>query len=667
VKAEARLVRRNGPGNAESEHPNRKAHAPARFRAVREIFIAQMKRDPMTHLQASRRRSARRLLLPLALIGAGALRAQTVPTQLAPVVVTADRQPESSANVGTDIEVVSGADLARQQLSTLGDALGGVPAAPAFGTGQAGAATSLFLRGANSNQTLFLVDGIRLNDANTDYANFLSGARIFTGDTVEIARGPQSTLYGAEAVGGVVALRINPGAGPFSGAVGAQAGSFGTVDGTVTAQGSGGSWRYNVEAAGDRTDNDRSNNRFESGSLALRLDDQLSPLLAVGATVRGLEEHYGDPGDEFTNNPYDYERERNWLATLFADARLTENLSSHLTLGGQDRRFDTYTPVPGQPTADALVKNERGVVDWQVNGVWTEHNQLTGGLTAESQSTFDNGFGAIDRSQSLLGLYAQDEWTPFPNVHLTGGVRHDDYNTFGDATTGRGTIAWLGADGALKLRASYGTGFDAPSFLDLYAQNPFFVGNPAVKPERSRGEDAGFDYYMPATPTVMSVTFFRTDYRDLIVDNFNLFPATTANVETARTEGLEASLKTTLAFGIQAKLAYTYLQARNLSEGTDLLRRPRNSASGDLWRSFGSWSLGVGGSFVGHRPDIDALTFATVDDPGYAVFRVYAAWQFSRRLSFKARVENALDRRYEPVNGYPQPGTAAFGGVGFSF
>src|SRR6185312_5634998 len=82
VKAEARLVRRNGPGNAESEHPNRKAHAPARFRAVREIFIAQMKRDPMTHLQASRRRSARRLLLPLALIGAGALRAQTVPTQL---------------------------------------------------------------------------------------------------------------------------------------------------------------------------------------------------------------------------------------------------------------------------------------------------------------------------------------------------------------------------------------------------------------------------------------------------------------------------------------------------------------------------------------------------------------------------------------------------------
>ncbi|HVW21904.1 MAG TPA: TonB-dependent receptor [Opitutaceae bacterium] len=626
-----------------------------------------MKRDSMTHIVSSRRRSLRRFLAPLALAAAAALRAQTVPTQLVPVVVTATRLPESAATVGTDIEVVSGSDLARQQLSTLADALGGVPAAPAFATGQAGATTSLFLRGADSNQTLFLVDGIRLNDANADYNNFLGGARVFTGDTVEIARGPQSTLYGAEAVGGVVSLRINPGSGPFAGAVGVEAGSFGTVDGTVTAHGSEGGWGYNVEAAGNRTDNQRINNRFESGSLALRLDDRLSPVLSVGATVRGLDERYDDPGDEFTDNPYDYERERNWLATLFADARLTENLSSHLVLGGQDRRFDTYTPAPGQPTADAAVKNRRAVADWQVTGIWTANNKLTGGLTAEAQSTFDNGFGAIDRSQNLFALYAQDEWTPFPNVHLTGGVRRDDYNTFGDATTGRGTLAWLLADGELKLRASYGTGFNAPSFLDLYGQSAFFVGNPRVSPEHSRGEDAGFDYYMPSTPTVMSVSWFRTDYSSLIVDDFNVFPATTANVDRARTEGLEASLKTTLAFGVQAKLTYTYLQARNLTEGTDLLRRPRNSASGDLWRSFGAWSVGVGGAYVGHRPDIDALTFATVDDPGYSVFRVYAAWQLTRRLSLKARVENALDRRYEPVSGYPQPGTAAFGGVGFTF
>ena len=638
-----------------------KAHAPARIpRAVREIFIAKMKRDPMTSLRS--------LLLPaLALAGAGFLRAQAVPTQLAPVVVTATRLPESSANVGTDIEVVSGADLAREQLSTLADALGGVPAAPAFGTGQVGATTSLFLRGANSNQTEFLVDGIRLNDANTDYNNFLSGARVFSGDTVEIARGPQSTLYGSDAVGGVVSLRTNPGAGPFAGAVGVEAGSFGTVDGTVTAHGADGALGYNVEAAGERTNNTRMNNRFETGSVALRLDDKLSPVFSVGATVRGLDERYDDPGDEFTNNPYDYEREQNWLATLFADARLTENLSSHLTLGAQDRRFDSYTPVPGRPTADALVKNEREVADWQVTGTLTQNNSLTGGLTAEHQSTFDNGFGAIDQSQNLLGVYAQDEWTPIPNLHLTGGVRRDDYNTFGDATTGRGTAAWLLADGALKLRASYGTGFNAPSFLDLYGQSPFFVGNPNVKPERSRGEDAGFDYYMPATPTVMSVTWFRTDYSNLIVDNFNVFPGTTANVESARTDGLEASLKTKLAFGIQAKLAYTYLEARNLTEKSDLLRRPRNSASGDLWRSFGAWSVGVGGVYVGHRPDIDALTFATVDDPGYSVFRVYAAWQVTPRLSLKARLENALDRRYEPVNGYPQPGTGVFGGIGFTF
>jgi len=597
-----------------------------------------------------------------------AARAQNAPLQLAPVVVVATRLPESSANIGTAVDAVSGADVEREQLSSFADALSGVPGAPAFATGQIGAATSLFLRGSNSDQTLFLVDGIRMNDPNADYGNFLGGARIFPADSVEIAHGPQSTLYGGEAVGGVVSLRSNPGAGAPSESVSVEAGSFGTVDGVVTAQGAEGTWGYNLAAAGMETNNDRPDNAFDSVNVALRLDDQVSKYLSVGATLRGLDERYDDPGAELAGDPYDYERESNWLGTVFADARLTELISSHLIIGGQERRFTTVVPAPGEPSDITLVKNDRGVVDWQLTGQVTEHNVLTAGTTIETDSTFDNGFGDIDKHQALIGVFADDEWTPLPNLHLTGGLRRDDYDTFGDATTGRATLAWLVADGSLKLRGSYGTGFNAPSFLDLYGKDPSFVGNPALAPERSRGWDGGIDYYAPGNVTTLSVTGFQTDYDDLIIDNFNVFPATTENVESARTRGVELSLKTVLFGAVNAKAAYTYLEADNLTEGIPLLRRPRNSLGGDLWEDLGrGYSLGAGASYVGRRPDVDAVTFATIEDPGYAVVRVYAACRLTRQLALKLRVENALDRSYEPVNGYPQPGRGVFGSLEMRF
>jgi vitamin B12 transporter len=635
-------------------------------RSAGRNFIASMKRNLMS-LPPSSSRAARPLgLILAAALGVAGLRAQSTPVQLTPVVVVASRLPEPSADSGTAVDVVSGADLSREQLTTFADALSGTPGAPAFATGQLGAATSLFLRGSNSNQTLFLVDGIRLNDANTDYANFLGGARIFPSDTIEIARGPQSTLYGSEAVGGVVSLRMSPGAGSPAESITAEAGSFGTVDGVVTAQGASGTWAYNVALSGEQTDNDRPDNDFDSINGALRLDDKVSNDLRIGATLRGLVERYDDPGAQLAGDAFDFEREDNWLATVFADARLTELIKSHLIIGGQDRRFVTVVPTPGEPSDITLVKNQRGVVDWQLTGQLTDHNELTAGTTLETDSTFDNGFGDINKHQGLFSLFANDEWSPLPTVHVSAGLRHDDYDTFGDATTGRATLAVLSTDGTFKLRGSYGTGFDAPSFLDLYAQNAFFVGNPALRPEQSRGWDGGIDYYAPGA--TFSATLFQTDYTNLIVDNFAVFPATTQNVESARTRGLELSAKTMLFQVIHAKAAYTYLEARNISEAIPLLRRPRNSLSADLWDPLGKgYSVGVGGTYVGCRPDVDAVTFATIEDPGYTVVRAYASAQLTHALALKVRVENALDRLYSPVNGYPEASRGIYGSAEWRF
>jgi vitamin B12 transporter len=132
----------------------------------------------------------------------------------------------------------------------------------------------------------------------------------------------------------------------------------------------------------------------------------------------------------------------------------------------------------------------------------------------------------------------------------------------------------------------------------------------------------------------------------------------------ARTDGVELEAKLSLGAGFELHAAYTYLEADDLTDATRLLRRPRHSGSADLWRVFGAgWSAGAGLQAVAGREDVDALTFATVNDPDYAVARIYAAWQASRRLTVKARVENLFDRKYQPVNGYPALGLGAYGQV----
>jgi vitamin B12 transporter len=523
--------------------------------------------------------------------------------------------------------------------------------------------TSLFLRGSNSNQTLFLVDGIRFNDPNTDYAVALGGMAVLSSDSLEVVHGPQSTLYGGEAAGGVLALRTQRGVGAAMETVSVEAGSFGTVQGAVHAQGGDKQAAYNFSAAGGFTQNQRPNNDFASFTYALRLDRRLNQTMAIGVTLRGFISKYGSPGDRYTNDPDNQDSESNQLATVLVEFTPTSNLTSKVVVGGQDRRFVSDNPAPSG-TQVTVVENRRIVLDWQSTWQAGERHRVTAGLTAEANHTRNTGFGDINQRQQLLAFFAQDEWTPLEHLYLTAGLRSDDFDTFGRATTGRATAAWLSKDSHWKLRSSYGTAFRSPGFLDLYGQSSFYVGNPALRPEKARGWDAGVDYFLAGNRGMLSATWFDTRFRDLIVYDFSVFPGTTANVDRALTQGVELSGKFALPGALQVRLAYTYLEADNLTQGVRLLRRPRHSGSLDLWHDFGrGFSAGAGLAFAARRKDVDALTFATITARDYLVARLYGAWQVSPRVTLKARLENLLNEKYEQVNGYPQLGFGAFAGM----
>ncbi|MEO6996280.1 MAG: TonB-dependent receptor, partial [Lacunisphaera sp.] len=500
--------------------------------------------------------------------------AQTSSTENLPdYVFSATRTPAALTTTGSYVETISAAELQRMQLTSLQSALGGIPGASAFSSGARGAITSLFMRGSNSNQTLFLVDGIRLNDPNTDYQVYLGGACVGACDNLEISHGPQSTLYGGEAMGGVISLTTQKGSGPEKNTVSVEAGSFGTVQGTLSSQGGDAQSSYNFSAAGGSTQNDRPNNDFTSTTYALRLDHKLNDKVAIGGTYRGFIGAYGSPGDRFTNDPDNHEKESNQLATVFATFTPIATFNSKVILGGQDRRYEAISPG-SFGTSETLVKNSRVVLDWQNTMQFGEQHKLTAGLTAEENHTVNTGFGQIDQHQQLLAFFAQDEWTPINHVYLTAGLRNDDFDTFGHATTGRVTAAWLSSDSRWKIRGSYGTAFRAPGFLDLYGKESYYVGNPNLNPEKAAGWDAGVDYFFAGNRGILSATWFDTRFRDLIVYDFGVFPGTTANVEKARTQGLELAGKFILPGAIDVRVAYTYLEADNLSEHIRLLRRP---------------------------------------------------------------------------------------------
>lgn len=623
-----------------------------------------------------RRRHSRRafiLLGALAALAAASARGQTdaPPAQiLEPLVTTATRTPVPPQSLGATVDFLSPDDLAREQITSFSQALGSVAGTPHFASGAMGAGTSLFLRGANSNQTLFLVDGMRLNDPNTDYQLVLGGACVGACDELEVAHGPQSTLYGGEAVGGVISLAARRGHGAPTSTVAVEGGSFGTVQGALAAQGTQGPWAYAFSTRGGHTDNERPNNGFDSDTTSLRLDRKFNDRVAIGGTVRWFYGKYDDPGDRLTNDPNNSETESNVLATAFADVKFAEAWKAHILLGGQDRRLVSDNPEPNPPyfgsAERTVVINRRAVLDWLNTFTPIERHRISAGITAEANRTRNTGFGDINKKQALLGVFAEDEWSPVDGVFLTGGLRDDDYDSFGHAVTGKVTAAWLVVPKTLKLRASYGTGFRAPSFLDLYGKSAFYHGNPDLRPERARGGDVGIDYYLPEKRGTLSATWFDTRFTDLIASTPDF--SSEENIQRARTRGLELAAQTNFADTWRARIAYTYLEADNLTSGTRLLRRPRNSFSGDVWHEFGGgFSAGTGVAFVTNRMDFDPATYLTIKAEDYTVVRLYAAWQATPRLSLKLRFENLLDEKYEEVVGYPALGFGAFAGVEWKF
>ena len=586
---------------------------------------------------------------------------------LGPVVVTANRYPIPLTDSGSSVTALNGETLETQQIRSLENSLRLVPGVITATTGARGSNTAIFLRGTESDQTQIRVDGIRVSDSNILPSPFLGGENIHNLGSIEVLRGPQSSLYGGESIGGVISLTTRRGEGEPTFSLFGEAGSFNTFSGGFSGQGQVGGLAYSLSAGAESTQNDRANNDFEQYQSSLRLDFQPVEDTTLTFTLRQAYREYGSPGTTASNDPDNLDRDDTILLSSHLETRVNDLWTTHLTFGTLFQEFEFEAPP-----ATTEVDSNRIVADWHNVLEFSEHHTTLFGAGAEHTSIENSGFGNVDETEDLFSLYGQHTIHFTEAFAITGGGRYEDYDSVGDKWTYRGTATYTLDRTGTRLHGSYGSAFKAPSFLDLYGLAPFvFVGNPDLVPEESTGWDIGIEQQLGASHLI-DVTWFHNDIENLIDFVFPggfFAPGTTVNVDEATTEGLEVALRGSFAETINYSLAYTYLLAENETAGTRLLRRPHHTLSFDINAQLCErLLLGFGGHLVNDRKDVGfQLPFGTVEGDNYFTARVYGNYTLSEKVALSFRVENVFDEDYQEVAGFPALPLGAYAGIRIDF
>jgi vitamin B12 transporter len=584
---------------------------------------------------------------------------QTAPhdevVELDDFVVSATRTPQDPQFVTSSFGVLPLSRLDQLQIPDLRTALATLPGVNIVNTGAPGGQTSIFIRGAASKQTLLVVDGIPMNSRAADYSNYLGSADLVGVDRVEVLRGPQSTLWGSSAMGGAVFIDSTRGCGPATGSVQAGYGSFDTATGSAAVKGGTEKIGYSASVGLFRTDNDHPHNGSDSWSTSTRVEGTPLKELLVGGTFRGQQAE----SDLYVYGPANT-KSANYLATVYAQWALDKEFSSRLTLGDHQRRY-TYNDTGAYPYSSEL-RDRRNVADWQNTWYDLHGVELVAGATGERSYHRSNSTAGTDDNGAG---YLSGTVHPTKESTVNAGLRYDNFDTFGSAWTWRAGAAWNPSP-ATKLHTSVGTGFTAPSHEDREG-NPAWGQNPNhnLQPEKSTGWDVGIDQKLGSVAKA-GLTYFQTYYRDRIqwvTLNPNTYVGQMQNISRARSDGIEFSLSADPAKYLHCQIAYTYLEAKNTTAGVRLARQPRHSVDAEVsTEPLHRWIVGAGLRIVADR-----VEFTGVPNEDYTTVRFFTSYEVAKNLLLKARVENALDEKYQEAAGFDALPFGAFGGVEYKF
>ena len=606
--------------------------------------------------------------------------------ELPNVVVTATRTETPENEIGSAMTVITAKDIADKNINNVADALRTVPGLDVVRAGGAGQQTSVFMRGANSNHTLVLVDGVEMNDPSSPTGAF-DFALLQTDniERIEVVRGAASAAYGSDAIGGVINIITKKGEGKTKLTAVAEGGSYGTwkTGGNI----SGGTDRVNYSFDASRLETDGFStadqaignvnpnghaNTTVSGRSGFKVTDNLD----LGATLRYNEGKTtsDDCGGVNCDNTGNYNTFNELFTRGFGHLKLFDGLWEQ-TLGAAYSRIDrnavnVLNPVDTLNSFNSVAANlgEKVKLDYQnifhihkTNTVTLGIEEEADSLTSSAISADPGGYNASIpmKTMNTVSTYLQDQIKLFDRSFTTLGVRYDDNNRFGGHETWRANELYTIKETGTRLKASYGTGFKAPTLNQLY-DTIYNTGNINLKPEISRGWDVGLEQDVFKKLSTVGVSYFENAFSNLIQGNAVTF--VNYNVSKARTNGIETFMETRPLTDLTLRSTYTYQDAKDLDTGNQLLRRPRDKASFDTdYRFLEKAHVHVNVLMVGQKADY-ANTVAA-----YVMLNLAGSYDVHKNVQVFGRIDNVLNKHYEEVYGYGTSSVAGYGGVKVSY
>jgi vitamin B12 transporter len=608
------------------------------------------------------------------------------------IVVTGSRSPLAASQLGSAVTVITRDDIENRQARYVTDMLRAVPGFAISHTGTTGSQTQVRVRGSEANHVLVLIDGVRANDPATGDEfrwEYLTTSNI---ERIEVVRGPQSSLWGSDAVAAVVHVITNSGreTSAMNGYV--EGGSFSTTN--IGLSGILGKESWSLSGGVEQLDTDGTNiarigpeaDGSDLTTLSLAAQFRPSDALTLDASVRATDAYSQfDPVDFFvTGLPTDGDVATD-AETLYAKAGLKYGAAdSRLTHHVNVKFFDSDNRNLVDGAEDSSTASDRSTISYQADIAFGA-NILALALEQEKTNFEQSGaivFGDPNQEQDMDVTSVIADWQGLSHERLTWllSARFDDNSDFEDAVSGRLSLAYDLSESTV-LRGNVGTGLKNPTFTELYGYFPGqFVGNPDLKPESSTSIDIGIDKMLRDGAVVLQLSLFRQDLEDEIngfVFDPVTFLATAENIDgTSKRSGVEVGASWQISDQFDMSASYTYTDSEQedaLGQNNQEVRRPKHAGS----LTFGyvssnqRFSAALSGDYGGTRTDVffppwpDPSEIVTLDS--YFLLDLTLQYQLGKSTTVFARGTNLLDEDYEHVYGYQTPGIAGYLGLRMNF
>lgn len=579
------------------------------------------------------------------------------------ITVTATGTESSVSQVPVATTVITRQQMDDSQAESVTELLRRVPGVSVARSGDEGTLSSVFTRGTNSNHTLVLFEGVRLNSPY--YGGYDWSLPTTTAlERIEVARGPYSALWGADAVGGVINLIPYRETDRLGGRLLAEGGEDGWQRYEVSAGYA--SKKFDVLVSGYRRSGEGTldNSDFEGKQGLTNMGFSWGKGSRVGLVYQDLSSDIGipfvSPDDPTPNRRQDT---RQQLMAIPLRWQLNSKWNLEVVASRVERTFDFEDPDDPYGYTYGNTQADTDQARLASHHTLGGHTVSWGAEWREDRVTDSNTFGVSldEATDSYLSVFAQDNWRIGTKLRLLAGLRWDDNDDWGSKITGRIDFSWRLAD-TFELRGGYGQAYRAPSLGELYAP---IGGNAALEPETSNSGELGVVYTPLAGHSRWQLNIFSTDIADLIEFDFSTYE--NVNIGKARIKGAEFVWEQGALDVIRWYLQASYLDTES-EDGLPLLRRPEWSASWTLNGNIGKgWSGDVTVLWVDARDDIDPVTFDRAEADSYTTVNLAVAWEAWKRITITARALNILDADYQEVLGYPAPGRRFLGGVRYGF